>query len=242
MGARLRHGNDQGKASSDLHVVSDHFLLQCGSGKTETLHARRCIITVPLRVLQMGSIEFVPPLSDKKTRAIASLRMEAATKLVFTFNNQFWPDQLTFFAHRGLTTRWWTPHYNRTSATPTLMSYVTSHAAEVIDDMTEEEARDVRVPPRLSIPLSPARHTKQCHNRWDCGNWLPCLRCPRQIYDVGLCRSNGYHGYVLNECRVHQGSRKMPWVSYCVPCEDNHNPDANLCVHPTTTCPHYTLH
>ena len=43
--------------------------------------ARHCLLTVPVSLLQAGSITFDPPLDSAKQQAIAAFRMEPATKL-----------------------------------------------------------------------------------------------------------------------------------------------------------------
>ncbi len=107
--------------------------------KGETFHARRCIITLPVSVLQNGNIQFEPPLSETKQQALAAFRTEPATKLIYRFNQPFWDDNLTFMAHTGLAARWWTPGYGRAGAA-VIGAYITASRAAKIDAMSENSA------------------------------------------------------------------------------------------------------
>ncbi len=107
----------------------------------ETIQARRCIITLPVSLLQHGDIHFDPPLSAEKRKAIAAFRMEAATKLIYRFHEPLWDSELTFMAHSGTTARWWTPGYGRDGAA-VIAAYITSKRARQIDAMEESAALD----------------------------------------------------------------------------------------------------
>jgi monoamine oxidase len=104
----------------------------------ERYTVQTCIVTVPVSVLQKN-IRFTPSLPDDKQHAIHDFRMEAATKLVYRFREQFWSDELTFMAHERLTARWWTPDYGR-GKTPILCTYVTANRARELDAMPEDAA------------------------------------------------------------------------------------------------------
>lgn len=101
--------------------------------------AKRCIITLPVGVLQSGQVQFDPPLSSTKQQAIQSLRMEPATKLIYRFDQQLWDDDLLFFCHTGLVARWWIPGYGRDKST-VVCAFVTADRAWQIDAMREDDA------------------------------------------------------------------------------------------------------
>jgi monoamine oxidase len=102
-------------------------------------NARRCIVTVPVSILQQKVIRFDPPLSDRKQWAIDALRMEAATKLIYRFREPLWRSDLTYMAHPGLAARWWTPGYGRAKAA-VMCAFITADRAQQIDAMEEEQA------------------------------------------------------------------------------------------------------
>jgi monoamine oxidase len=101
--------------------------------------AARCVVTLPVGVLQTGALRFDPPLSPAKQKAIAAMRSEAATKLFYRFDAPLWDSELTFMAHLGVASRWWTPGYGRAGAA-VAASYITAGRAEQIDAMGEAEA------------------------------------------------------------------------------------------------------
>ncbi|MCB9453668.1 MAG: FAD-dependent oxidoreductase [Anaerolineaceae bacterium] len=106
---------------------------------TEVFNARHCIITVPVSLLQAGTIRFDPPLPEEKRRAIAAFRVEAATKLVYRFQEQVWGDDLTYMAHTGTVARWWTPDYKR-GQLPVIAAYLTAERARTVDTLPEDAA------------------------------------------------------------------------------------------------------
>lgn len=55
--------------------------------------ARTVLITVPLGVLQLGNINFVPELPAYKKQSIARLQMGVLDKITLKFPNVFWPAQ-----------------------------------------------------------------------------------------------------------------------------------------------------
>ncbi|MEI7768629.1 MAG: NAD(P)/FAD-dependent oxidoreductase [Chloroflexales bacterium] len=101
--------------------------------------AARCVVTLPVSVLQTGALRFDPPLSPSKQRAIAAMRSEAATKLFYRFDAPLWDSELTFMAHLGVASRWWTPGYGR-DGSAVIAAYITARRAEQIDAMGEAEA------------------------------------------------------------------------------------------------------
>ena len=58
--------------------------------------AQRVIVTVPLAVLQRDAIAFEPALSAPKQRAIAGLGAGQCAKVVLTFEEAFWPQDMSF--------------------------------------------------------------------------------------------------------------------------------------------------
>jgi monoamine oxidase len=104
-----------------------------------TVSAQKCIITMSVGVLQSGAVQFDPPLSEGKQNAIAALRMEPGTKLIYAFREPLWSDDLTFMAHDGVAARWWTPGYRRDGAA-VIAAFITAERAQQIDAMDESAA------------------------------------------------------------------------------------------------------
>ena len=64
----------------------------------ESLSAARAVVTVPLGVLQSGSIEFDPPLPFSHRGAISALGMGSQDKLVLQFEERFWSTDATVWS------------------------------------------------------------------------------------------------------------------------------------------------
>ncbi|KAK2508789.1 hypothetical protein MC885_021142, partial [Smutsia gigantea] len=64
--------------------------------------AQKVLVTVPLALLQKGAIQFSPPLSDKKMKAINSLGAGIIEKIALQFPYRFWDSKVQgadFFGH-----------------------------------------------------------------------------------------------------------------------------------------------
>ncbi|MBX0328137.1 FAD-dependent oxidoreductase [Oscillochloris sp. ZM17-4] len=101
--------------------------------------AERCVVTLPASLLRAGALRFAPPLGEAKLRAIGALRSAAATKLIYRFDEPLWDEGLTYMAHLGAASRWWTPGHGREGAA-VIACYVTAGRAEAIDGLGEEAA------------------------------------------------------------------------------------------------------
>ncbi len=101
--------------------------------------ARKCLLTLPVSLLQTGMITFDPPLGPAKQAVIAAFRMEPATKLIYRFQAPLWDESLVYLAHNGATARWWTPGYGRPGAA-ILCCYITAERAAQLDAIPEANA------------------------------------------------------------------------------------------------------
>ncbi|XP_006860854.1 PREDICTED: lysine-specific histone demethylase 1B [Chrysochloris asiatica] len=66
------------------------------------LAAQKVLVTVPLALLQKGAIQFNPPLSEKKMKAINSLGAGIIEKIALQFPYRFWDNKVQgadFFGH-----------------------------------------------------------------------------------------------------------------------------------------------
>ncbi|MFN8530272.1 MAG: NAD(P)/FAD-dependent oxidoreductase [Anaerolineae bacterium] len=97
----------------------------------ESFTARRCIITLPIGVLQRNTVQFDPPLSPHKRDAIRAYYLGAASKFVVKAARRAWDADLIFMAYTGDSVRWWTPGYGRgESADPLITLFVTADKAD----------------------------------------------------------------------------------------------------------------
>ncbi len=70
-----------------------------------TFTCSRAVITLPLGVLQAGSVRFIPQLPREKSRAIARLGMGQFEKLLLRFDAVHWPDEVELFGLLGTNAR-----------------------------------------------------------------------------------------------------------------------------------------
>jgi monoamine oxidase len=95
-------------------------LVRTARGPDLRIHARRALITVPLGVLQAGSIRFEPPPTEILRQA-DRLAMGAAMRVVLVFGTKFWPENMSFlFTPSEVPPTWWTPMPN---GAPTLTGW-----------------------------------------------------------------------------------------------------------------------
>ncbi len=100
-----------------------------------THRADRVIVTVPLGVLQSGSIRFAEPLKRKRQRAIDSLGMGLLNKCVLRFDRAFWPEGTDWIHFLGdVETLWadWTSYLTATGQ-PLLVGFNAAAMAEEIE-------------------------------------------------------------------------------------------------------------
>jgi monoamine oxidase len=75
-----------------------------------TVHAPRCLITVPLGVLQAGDIRFEPEVPTIAAAA-RQMRMGHVCRFTLIFNKRLWPKEMSFLLTRDLMPNvWWTAH------------------------------------------------------------------------------------------------------------------------------------
>lgn len=73
-----------------VETVPGGVLVHCKDGKGT--FAGHCVVcTLPLGVLQAGSVTFQPELPAFKAKAIQQLRMGTENRIILTFPSQFWP-------------------------------------------------------------------------------------------------------------------------------------------------------
>ena len=78
---------------TSINYTSAVSTITCPSLPTQIL-ARRVVVTVPVKVLQDGDIEFVPPLPPSKTEALNLYGMEDAVKMFLVFRAPVWPEKV----------------------------------------------------------------------------------------------------------------------------------------------------
>lgn len=103
--------------------------------------AASTVFTVPVGVLQSGTVSFDPPLPDTVANALAGLRMNAFEKIVLRFPERFWGDRFYAIRQQGESGVWWHSWYDLTSmhGHPTLLTFAAGPAAEHTRTWTDAE-------------------------------------------------------------------------------------------------------
>ncbi|OUE09409.1 hypothetical protein CMsap09_10735 [Clavibacter michiganensis] len=125
--------------------------LRLGSG--ESLSVDRVVVTVPLGVLQQGSIAFEPALPAAHETAIRALGSGSADRIWLRFAEPFWSTTATVWTSTdaaGSSTRW----YNLlpVSGEPVLMAEVGAAAAERVAAMDDDAVRSAAL--RTLVPFA----------------------------------------------------------------------------------------
>ncbi|KYJ97876.1 flavin monoamine oxidase family protein [Microbacterium sp. CH1] len=102
------------------------------------------VVTVPVGVLQAGTMEIVPPLPAVNADALGRLRMNAFEKLFLRFPTRFWEDGVYALRQQGPESRWWHSWYDLTALhdEPLLLTFAAGPAALATRDWTDEQVQE----------------------------------------------------------------------------------------------------
>lgn len=102
--------------------------------------AGSAVATVPVSVLQAGTITFDPPLPDRHREALGHLRMNAFEKVVLRFPERFWDEDVYAVRQLGPEGSWWHSWYDltRIDGEPTLLTFAAGPAARAIRGWSAE--------------------------------------------------------------------------------------------------------
>lgn len=140
---------------------------------TATYRARQAVVTLPVGVLQSGTVTFDPPLSEPVAGALEGLRMNSFEKVFLIFPERFWDEGLYAFRRQGEAAQWWHSWYDVTPADgdPTLLTFAAGPAARAIRDWDDTEiAESVMASLRQIHPDAPEpTHVQVTH--WQDDPW-----------------------------------------------------------------------
>jgi monoamine oxidase len=115
-------------------------------GREERVHARRCLVTLPIGVLQSGRPVFQPDLPGWKRRAIDALHMGRVVVVHFLFDDWFWRapaapglPPVPGWSEQGGRISFWDPH-PQGKGMPALQGWITGRAAQELSDLGERAA------------------------------------------------------------------------------------------------------
>ena len=129
-----------GHVVTSIDTSGDRAVVVTSQGNFQ---AGAVIVTVPLGVLKAGTIEFLPALPERKSRAIAKLGMGTLSKTCLRFESQFWPDDAELIdivpsiSRRGQ----WVESLSLTGLVdvPALMMFNAGEFARAVEAMTDPE-------------------------------------------------------------------------------------------------------
>ncbi|MCS6835791.1 MAG: FAD-dependent oxidoreductase [Anaerolineae bacterium] len=102
--------------------------------------ATKLIVTLPLGVLQRGSVTFDPELPSWKQRAIQRLGVGIVNKLILKFREPVWPDDLSVLATPLSTQLWWRPGFDREEEIPIMTALIGGSSGAAFSRLSQQEA------------------------------------------------------------------------------------------------------
>lgn len=112
--------------------------VECAGG---SFRAGRAVITLPLGVLQKGSVRFDPPLPPAKQAAIGSLGMGLLNKLYLRFSRVFWPVEAELLGYISPVKGEWneTLNFAHYTGKPVLLLFNAGNYGRAIEKLSDEE-------------------------------------------------------------------------------------------------------
>ncbi len=127
---------------SDIDYSKDQIEVKSTNGSIFT--ANKIIITVPLKILQSGSIHFMPTLPSNKQNAINSITVWSGFKAFFKFSTKFYPAYLSFSnsSTRQGQIQYYDAAYAQNAPDNILGLFSTGQPAEVYQNLSGNAQRD----------------------------------------------------------------------------------------------------
>jgi monoamine oxidase len=135
--------------ATNLQIMTNHSVTEIAYDLPDlkittdkgVFRAKTCIVTVPIGVLQSGSIKFTPKLPDTHQVAISSLGMGLLNKTVLKFAKGFWPQDADWIEYltsrKGVWAEWFNlaPGYNQ----PVIVGFNAGLAADRIEKLSDRD-------------------------------------------------------------------------------------------------------
>ena len=126
---------------SDIAWGATYVTVRSTTGEEITTSAGVC--TLPVGVLKSGAVRFHPRLPESKLDALQGLEMGAVLKIVFHFEERFWPAEPAVLGCDGPVRTYWPPlHGLGDDAPAVLTAYVTGWRAKKLSVCSADEAVD----------------------------------------------------------------------------------------------------
>lgn len=107
----------------------------------ETFSGKYAISTLPLGVLEKGSVEFYPSLPERKLDAIENLEMGVLNKVYLLFPEVFWDEDSELIGYIGNEKGHWAEFYNMYFyiGEPILLAFNAAEYGREIEELSDEE-------------------------------------------------------------------------------------------------------
>jgi len=133
-----------GFAVETIRWRPDEVVVQSTEGLE--LRARTAVCTLPVGVLDSGSIRFEPELPEGKRSALQHLQAGPVLKILLRFRDSFWPRRLAILAcASGPLTLYWPIAGSSARDDPVLIAYATGPRATALAKISEAEATSIAV-------------------------------------------------------------------------------------------------
>ena len=155
--------------------------------------AERAIITLPLGVLQRGSVLFDPPLPSAKQEAIETLGFGVLNKVYLRFPDAFWqkcPEWIFYLsAERGEWSEWFNIHHYIEE--PILLAFNAGRFGRAVEELSDDEM----VAEAMAVLRKMYGHDIPDPNAWQITRWasdpfafgsysFPAIKASRQIREA----------------------------------------------------------
>ena len=146
----LPGGLDQvvNRLAEGLEIKLDHIVTQIKyndqgvrvTTNQEVFEAERAIVTLPLGVLQSGSVKFSPSLPNRKKAAIQKLRMGVLNKLWLRFPECFWLKDSEWLEYIGPEIGVWAEFFNffKYTGKPILVAFNPGKYGKAIEQLSDQ--------------------------------------------------------------------------------------------------------
>lgn len=138
--AHLAKGLDVriGEVVSLIDSSGDHVIVKT---RNREFRADQVLVTLPLGVLQSGSVNFAPALPEPKRKAIQRLKMGVLNKCYLKFEEAFWPDDVDWLEMIPSRPGHWVEWVSFMKATnqPILLGFNAAKRGKEIESMTDTQ-------------------------------------------------------------------------------------------------------
>jgi monoamine oxidase len=143
--AGLAHGLDVRLSAPVAKVIHRSSGVRVELQDGERLDGDAAVITLPVGVLQCGSVAFAPELPESKRLSLRGLRMGPVIKLVFRFDRPIVEPHISAVYSANNPPMWWSPSFGHDSHAQVWTAFVSGDWAMELLSLDEDGALDAAV-------------------------------------------------------------------------------------------------